>query len=228
MLEIVSIHVPKCAGTTFLGVLRSVYGQERVYRDYSDFPASGRSLMNTDFTKWEKTKKREDINNIKRLGFNVVHGHFINSKYNEFTGAKKVAWIRDPVDRIVSHYFHAKKRKDTIQLEEFIEDKYIKDFMYLFLRTTNPDDFDFIGISEIFEQEVDRLAEMMGWNKKRYRTSVVQVQNRNAKVNYQNFKVPEHIMKKIVENNPLDFELYNRTLEKLSNHYNVFKESRNE
>ena len=88
-IEIISIHVPRTAGTAFKEVIRQVYSSEQIFFDY---PHKGR-IRNRMLTKQKPEVK-------------IIHGHFPAPKYNQkFPGAKKIIWLRSPIKRLVSFYF---------------------------------------------------------------------------------------------------------------------------
>jgi len=221
MIRVVSCHIPKTAGTSFLEVLRSVYGEEFVFRDYGDRPSSGGSIYNKDHGVWEKKKRKEDIKSLSSGNFKCVHGHFILNKYlGEFPEAKRIAWIRDPVTRVVSHYFHSKKRNQSLTIEQLISDRYLQNQMVRFLGTVDPSDLDFIGISEMFDQEVERAAKQFGWKRNQWHRASKIKRNRNTQTTYKNYRLPENVYSKIRELNRLDDELYSNVLDsKVLNSY---------
>ncbi len=89
----ISVHVPKCGGTSFRLVLEDIYGRESLQTWYQD-----RWLI--------------DKININE-GVKVLHGHIHltdmeklfdnNPQYEEIP---IVTWIRNPVDRIISEYYY--------------------------------------------------------------------------------------------------------------------------
>ncbi|MGB3513307.1 MAG: sulfotransferase family 2 domain-containing protein, partial [Microcoleaceae cyanobacterium] len=84
-IEIISVHVPKTAGTTFRDVLEQVYGVAGICVDNQlQYPT------------------------IKPQ-FRVIHGHFPMIKYEgKFPQAKRIIWLRNPVERLISQYFYWK------------------------------------------------------------------------------------------------------------------------
>jgi hypothetical protein len=49
---IISVHVPKTAGTSFAVWLESVFGSGQLVRDYADRPIGPKSEMNVDPTEF--------------------------------------------------------------------------------------------------------------------------------------------------------------------------------
>ncbi|MDA0222399.1 MAG: sulfotransferase family 2 domain-containing protein [Proteobacteria bacterium] len=98
MLSLLSIHIPKTAGTNFSEVLKTIF-QDTIHYDYGterDLVAA--RAINPIITA-DVAKFRKDCN--------VVHGHFHYLKYKEtFGGVPVIATLRHPVDRVVSQYRH--------------------------------------------------------------------------------------------------------------------------
>ena len=99
---IVSVHLPKTAGTSFAAALKTHFG-DRLQRDYADRP------INTPVYDRNQAALRAAIKIAKRglHGTECVHGHFLPVKYLLLSSRQDVqfvAWMRDPVERLVSHY----------------------------------------------------------------------------------------------------------------------------
>ena len=100
---ILSIHVPKTAGMSFGGILKSEYG-DRLLLDYGDYqnwvgadsrPAILRRVQ-------EEARLRRDELSQK---YQVIHGHFFPEKYiGLFPKADFVAFFRDPFEQTISNY----------------------------------------------------------------------------------------------------------------------------
>ncbi|NBX59029.1 MAG: hypothetical protein EBT62_00980 [Opitutaceae bacterium] len=151
---ILSIHIAKTAGTAFRELLQEYYG-DRLCFFYG-------SLTNAA------------CEPIAALPLNVkcLHGHFyIKDNHDKFPQAKYVTWMRDPVERVVSEYAHLKRQPaDGNPLGQLIAQGFsLLDFAH------HPDarnvqaktmgslnDFDFVGIAENFDAELQRLYSIVG------------------------------------------------------------------
>jgi hypothetical protein len=157
MVEIISVHIPKTAGTTFLDILLKIYGHEKVLRDYPP----------------HETYSSDDPlpSHIK-----VVHGHFLPIKYHDQDAhAKRIVWLRHPVSRLVSEYLFAKKIKDDINpvhieiakgklsFLDFCMIPEMRNFMSYQLQGYKLDDFYFVGIQEFFLDDLADLKLKMKW-----------------------------------------------------------------
>jgi hypothetical protein len=178
-MEVISIHVPKTAGSTFGNILTSIYGAGRVFLDYDDFVLNPLSPYNADREGWRTLASAQ----IRALGPDIraIHGHFAVEKYREsFPEARRVAWVRHPASWVISLYYHWKnwpryhlpfanpliRRLDAegLSLVEFAEDPIVRNRVSgLFLRGLPLGEFSFLGVQEHFDDDLQELAQMMGW-----------------------------------------------------------------
>ena len=106
---LVSVHIPKTAGSSFRAGLKDRFG-ERLLLDYGDAPISGSiparwlRLRNRVKVRWQAGSLLE--------GYDVIHGHFLAPKYSFLgTRARFCAFFRDPVERIVSAYCYTSRNQ---------------------------------------------------------------------------------------------------------------------
>lgn len=212
-IEIVSLHIPKTAGTSFRTILKDKIGESRVVRldihDENDI-----RLNEKAFTK-DKLKKK-----IK-----VVHGHFrfvdIREKFDLEPSVKYITWLRDPVERVMSHYYYlikmaaikmGEQAEDEIlskigkTLEEYVIHDQNRNEMSYFLEGSSLDDFDFIGIQKDFENELSRFRKVMGW-------SNIQNQRHNV-TGYKKPSVDKETVEFIKSYNKKDVEIYEEALKR--------------
>lgn len=102
---IISIHVPKTAGTSFGLRLEGAFGA-RLLRDYGDWveihtpEAQARRAARAETARASKDRLLRD--------YDVIHGHFAADKYGDlFPGARLVVFFRDPYQHAVSGYEQA-------------------------------------------------------------------------------------------------------------------------
>ena len=96
---LISVHIPKTAGTTFRDLLSRRYG-DRLLTDYGDRP-----LSHAAPTRWLRALQGALRAQARLQGHDAVHGHFLAFKYSR-VDAPMVTWLRDPVQRMVSRYQH--------------------------------------------------------------------------------------------------------------------------
>jgi hypothetical protein len=169
-LELVSLHIPKTAGTSFRTVLQERYGKRQVLH-FDIYPsgaihAKGKALKGCDLGK--KTK--------------VLHGHFgyrdLYEKVEINPKTPVITWLRHPVERVVSNYFflnkimagRLKERPDENllarmgrSLSEFAQQEENQNRMSHFLAGADLKSFHFVGIQDYFEEDLQRLALSMQW-----------------------------------------------------------------
>jgi hypothetical protein len=203
-LELISVHIPKTAGSTFGHIfLPQIYG-ERIFYDYASQPLEELLLTMSPQTQ-------------------VTHGHFPVSKYQSlFAQAKLVTWVRHPLSMLISWYFfwlsspdifdeeHRQFLEQRLSFVEFIQMPYTKNGMSeYYLKGTQPEDFFFIGVQEFFDEDLKRLQNQLG-------LPDFQLPIQNANVNqhaeYQTLKreilADQQIVKTVHRLNAADVELY--------------------
>jgi len=169
-VELISIHIPKTAGTSFIHSLKKQYGYQKVVRlDIND--------------------NRTRINKIP-LGkayvyknTTVIHGHFtidlLNNQFNIPHNTPIITWLRDPVERVISNYYYLQKRLDEELMEEkkglnilskmrrslleYAQDETNCNRMSKFLKGIEMDKFFFIGIVENYDEDIQELGRKLNW-----------------------------------------------------------------
>lgn len=104
MIPLVSIHLPKAAGTTLLALYRDIMGADRVLMDYEDDPGNPASAFHLDPDAWLNRRPQKLADGIK-----VIHGHFHASKYDLLPEAFRLTFMRHPVDNLISIYCYWRK-----------------------------------------------------------------------------------------------------------------------
>lgn len=213
-LELISLHIPKTAGTSFRNTLCEVYGTEEVVR------------LDIELESGE-TKVREQIYTSGQLPSEtkVIHGHFswplLDNRFSIDPNIPRITWLRDPVERVISNYYYLSKRlaeeleeekkginilkKMQRSLEEYARFEPNRNRMSKFLAGKNLEDFFFIGIVENYEVDLKVLAKRLAWPKQ-------PVFHYNATGNRKPI-VPEDIQELIGSLNHEDITIYNKALE---------------
>lgn len=90
-------HIPKCAGTTINAFLYNYYPSRFIFRVGA--------VM-------DKVNKFKQFSDKKKSQYKFINGHFANLLVDE-VGQNTIAIIvfREPIDRIVSHYYYVKRMK---------------------------------------------------------------------------------------------------------------------
>ncbi len=210
MIEIISIHIPKTAGRSFLSILNAVYGNDQV----AHYEAK-------QFQDKTVEEPKQFITQLKS-GIKVIHGHFYYNDIKELhksNSAKIITWLRDPVERVISNYsFFIKRAREAESNDELIKRKNetlleyaslekSRNRMSKFIEGIELENFYFIGIMEFFENDIRTLSEKLKWKP---------VDIPKVNVNY-DFKsnlpsITDKERKTITDLNKSDIELYNKVL----------------
>ncbi|WP_370479356.1 sulfotransferase domain-containing protein [Tamlana flava] len=164
-VELISIHIPKTAGTSLTNILRRQYPDalELLYQH------------NNNSEKNKQMWQGEPIV-LGHRGIRCIHGHFpaklsLKQSYPE---AKIITWMRNPVERMISTYNYYKKlplNHNQIHRRFINENWDIIDLSYnlvhevkSYLGDFRLEDFDFIGFTECQQKSLVSLSNMMNWN----------------------------------------------------------------
>ncbi len=195
-VELIYVHVPKAAGTAFRKILQQVYGPQGVL---------------TDTTNMFEDKMPPTIDRQTK----VIDGHFRAGKYDKlFPNTKTITWLRQPIHRLISDYCFRQigslKQKEFISKERLLEFAKIpgnRNLMSYCVNGKPLNYFHFIGIQEYFEEDLQDLRQLFGWQE-----VAAVYQNRNPYPEYNQFKKEVLADKKLIEEltalNSQDLQLY--------------------
>ena len=156
---IVSVHVPKTGGETFRDILEALT-EGHLQRDYADRPLAPMSLRQ----RIRLATARPHLDPDTR----AVHGHFNATKYwRRYPDARYMAWFREPVERLASHYHYWKRKPDRknptcqklmqedLSLEAFAALPEMRDVHARFLGEVPAASLAFVGITERYDDSID-------------------------------------------------------------------------
>ncbi len=210
--EIISLHIPKTAGTSFRNILKNVYGNDQVA--CLNIETNGVIMLNEQLYYENKLPK------VK-----VIHGHFVyETLLNKFTLPKQyklITWVRDPVKRVISNFYYLESRlKELLDEErnnlniisklqrtliEFTRAEINRNRQVKFMTGSNLENFDFIGIYEFFESELLRLSSILNWN-------ITPDLLHHNKTPERTSQLSDEILNEIRELNIEDVHIYNEAL----------------
>lgn len=176
---LISVHMPKTAGLSFRASLEECFG-DAFRHDYQDYPlAQPAAARREQAQQWGQTVRAADFEGVK-----CVHGHFLPLKYlklAETLPCTFVTWLREPVARLVSHYYYWQRTYDpasdltsalhrrVIQeqwsLEQFCLAPELRNVYSEFLWGFPAEKLDFIGITEFFEEDLRYFSQNILGNK---------------------------------------------------------------
>lgn len=217
---LISIHIPKCAGTSFSDVLKKWYGKKLLTHYHSE--------------KWNKRPKKYRLKRglfkNKLLSGICIHGHFNNARGNGVEDyypeiSQKITILRDPFDLHVSNFFYVKRQDvnnkkgatrggkpheiiaNKWSLEDFLRNRnksYLLDFFPKRLTLENykevlEEQYLYVGISEQLQKSVEILSEVLG-----FESQSVPVSNISKK----DEEIPDGAREKFQEENHLEYAVY--------------------
>lgn len=212
-VELISLHIPKTAGTSFYHMLRQQYGDKNTVRlDVGTAKGKRINMLPMDEAYIGKKPK-------------VVHGHFTKADLYDSLPLSEdipiITWLRDPVERVISNYYYLGKILDGIvneksrdvnilskmqkSLTEYAQLEQCRNRLSKFLDGLQLKDLAFVGIVEHFDEDSARLAKMMGWKN----TQALSV-NRTGSSHKRD--VDPELRKLIAEWNSEDIALYQKVL----------------
>jgi hypothetical protein len=194
VIDVISVHIPKTAGTSFRRALEHAYPPGAVLSDYQDHLDDPLHPFHTDPPAWEATAAAF-VHGIAPP-IRVVHGHFSAVKYHRaFPAARWITWLRHPVARLASHYYFWKTfpiaaaphhpllppiQQGRMSLAEFAEVPVVRDLARQhYLRGLDLSDFAFVGLQEHYAADLAALGKLFGW-----RAAPVATENRNPEPGY--------------------------------------------
>lgn len=165
---IISLHMPKTAGNSFLDALKVRFGPH-LKQDYNDMIRIQEYLAGQIPAELVSEDLIVDENEFDKL--NCVHGHFLAKKYAHYlvrNQAMFVTWLRDPVERLVSHYNFFVRSYDPLTagplftriieeswtLEMFCFSEEFRNLYSKYLWGFPCKNFEFIGIVENYNEDL--------------------------------------------------------------------------
>jgi len=215
---IISVHIPKTGGAAFADVLKIV-ANNILFMDYGTEPFSPTAIYRRGqfvHQPFESIRTEELLS-----GRSVIHGHFRIVKYlKQFPNASYITWLRDPVDRLASHYFFWKRSAhehgfmndplcnkvitENMSLIEFAQLDLVRNRQHEFLKPAGPQYCDFVGITEEYDRSIKLLQKLFCPELK----ITPQFKNRNPDRPGGLYKLAPGIRERILDLNELDVKTY--------------------
>lgn len=164
---LLSVHIPKTAGTSFRQALQAQLGEDRVALTYlgrimcgSDYVCGfqGRSLDHL-----EEPEAQALVDYCATNGVACIHGHYSLFAIRDlFPQARCITFLRDPLKRLVSAYNHMfitmPDRAARLSFEDFVRMERTRNVYETHGVLEYIDDFDFIGITEQYDRSLALLG----------------------------------------------------------------------
>jgi len=213
MIELISIHIPKTAGSSFFQLLKKVYGKESVIKLNALEPGSD---MSFDHTRDTGTAK-------------VIHGHIRISQLEDVirkNDPRIITWLRNPVDRVISNYYFSMQRireGKAVERKSNTIDYSLLEYAALdenrnkaswFLEGMRLEELFFVGLYEEFISDIARLANMSGWTAAykvpHRKSSSTFIENNDCTTQFRDINT--EMKKEIAALNSIDVALYEEAL----------------
>jgi len=204
---IVSIHVPKSAGTSFRRLLTEVCGA-RIWYNYG--------------TIFSRSQARADL---VPPGTTFIHGHFLADAFDDlFPGRRLLTWVRHPVERLVSNYHHFLRAPDMrddccralherrLSLRQFADLEWMSNETSRYLANKPVRDFEFVGIAERFDESARLFCRTFGFRE----PARTPHENRNPFRAGERYDVSPGDYAHILERNAADLAWYDQASERLT------------
>jgi hypothetical protein len=215
---IISVHIPKTAGTSFLKDLSEVLGP-RLLDDYGDWPetatAEGRAHRDQ--------RRAEVLACADRYvqQYDAIHGHFTARKYVDvFAEPALVTFVRDPYQHAISTHEHATRLAHsphpdhrTVKEQNMTVVNLVEAFpnhQALYLDGIPIDEFAMVGLAERYEQSVALFEAIFGITMPR----VSARRNANPAKQTDEYAIPPEVRQAVDRHRAEDVDLYRRASER--------------
>lgn len=208
-MKLVSVHVPKVAGLSFQKHLTHLFGK-RVIWDYN----------HTDRPDYKPEKPSPRL--LAQLRTNkttVIHGHLFLSKYHHIPGLQRAMWFRDPVQRLLSHYYYWLRSPDMdhpncqklhergLSVMSFAELPELQNVFTRFLDGEPLKELNWVGLLEDYQASIDLFYAMYAIGQDPHELKAYQNKNagRGDKEKYSLDRITTEAIEKL---NAKDMDLY--------------------
>ena len=212
-LKLISLHIPKTAGTSFYNSLQEAYGESNIAR--IDFKPN----LNSILLNYKEMVVPEIPNKVE-----IIHGHFtleeLHKTFPETLNLPIITWLREPINRIISNYYYlVTQLENTVtnndehkmlmkrmmkSIEEYIIVPENRNRMSHFIKNYSLKDFLFVGIVENYNEELLYLSNKL--------TKTLHEKKLNTNSNKKLYTISDDIKNLIIEMNLEDIELYKEAL----------------
>jgi hypothetical protein len=196
-------HIPKTAGTSFRKSVARFAFTWTVHGDYGPDNKSTSSLIKHNYA-------NDDFSNIEELTHKktLLAGHYPINKYVAYYPLYNIiSFVRDPVQRVISHYHDLQGRINySGSLEEYASEPRFQNVQSGYFKDIPVEAVGFIGICEFYEESLEMIRKM-------YRLHIpIRKYNRNKNKREASYITSEEMAAFIREMNSEDCALYEKAM----------------
>lgn len=210
-MTIFFLHVPKTAGQSFRKAAIEWFGEEHSLLLYGEDSRTTTALANKIYYKesWRSQEERfsalSEVILKKKIRF--FGSHASATLLPNFSPEHAAIFLRDPLERIVSHYNYAvKKGYVRTDFNSFIEDPLYRNLQSALLRGRNIESIGFVGLTEKYAQSIDLFNRTFHTNLKIYCENRLGLFSKRVRT----VTLPESVKVKVKELNQKDYILYEK------------------
>jgi len=160
-MTLISVYIPETAGAAFGELLKVHFGDRICLHYYAPYRYDP---FTSSMVRLESIPSQIDC----------LHGHFLARRFLDLIhDSRLVTWLRDPVERVISEYEFLKANPDSqsglsrlisggASLLDFAENEYARNTQARYVDGVPLSQFAFVGVSERFEKELSRFADLTG------------------------------------------------------------------
>ena len=159
-LPVISVHIPKTAGTAFADVLVANFGDAVAFSYGNRHPKTHPLLKEIG-----RPSGPDDLKRIADAGIRIIHGHFFVRRFRQLgiEPSNVWVWLRDPAERLISEYYFNRGRDDVINplatalqaenlsLVDYARRKDARNLQHRLLQPYDIDDLGFVGLTEFYD-----------------------------------------------------------------------------
>jgi len=204
-------HIPKTAGQSFRKSAIEYFGEEHCFLLYGEDSKTTTKSINEIYYKQKHTTQQEKYDLINKLiekeNIKFYSSHASSTFLPSFDVHNAAVFIRDPLERIVSHYNYAMHKghfKETF--EAFIEDPMYQNMQSSLLYNIDINKIGFIGLTEEYTTSLKLFNKTFHTSFTEYKKNKMPFFRKKTKKK----KLDTLLIEKIKILNKKDFELYEK------------------
>lgn len=212
---IISLHLPKCGGTSFRHGLRSAFGQT-LFEDYGD-RILDQSLQACGH-RAARARQLDDMIEDGTFEFQAVHGHFYAGKYAaRIADGHWITFMRHPARLLRSLYSYLGRieKDNTItrvvrsfdSFEAFVEHEWFQNPVTKLVCPLSFSNFAFVGLQEDFDASLDVVGALLDRPVRRF--------DMNTNPSGTDYRLDPDVLARIERLNAADMAFYAQALDAL-------------